>query len=89
MIIIDENYAVETDSMGNYSLFRRKTVRKGKTAGEERRDYVGHFRTLKGAVMSYVRDRFNSETQDLEISLADAIARLEAIENDAIAKFRF
>lgn len=89
MIIIDENYAVDTDSFGNYSLFRRKTAKKGKKAGEERRDYVGHFRTLKGAVMSYVRDRFNSETQDIEIPLADAIARLEAIENDAIAKFRF
>lgn len=89
MIIIDENYAIETDSMGNYSLFRRKTVRKGKKAGEEVRDYVGHFNTLKGAVKGYVRDRFNSETQDLEISLADAVARLETIENDAISKFRF
>lgn len=89
MIVIDDNYAIETDSMGNYSLFRRKTAKKGKKAGEEFRDYVGHFNTLRGAVKSYVRDRFNSETQDIEISLADAVARLEAIENDAIAKFRF
>ena len=89
MIIIDENYAVETDSFGNYSLFCRKTTKKGKTAGEERKEYVGHYRNIKNALMSYVRDRFNTETQDLEIPLADAIARLEAIENDAIAKFRF
>ena len=33
MIIIDENYAIDTDSMGNYSLFRRKKSRKGKKAG--------------------------------------------------------
>jgi len=89
MIVIDDNYAIETDSMGNYSLFRRKTAKKGKKAGEEIRDYVGHFNTLRGAVKSYVRDRFNSETQDLEISLADAVERLEAIENDAISKFGF
>lgn len=87
MIIIDENYAIDTDSMGNYSLFRRKKTRKGKRAGEEIRDYVGHFNTLRGAVKSYVRDRFNSETQDLEISLMDAVKRLEAINNDAIARF--
>lgn len=89
MIVIDDNYAIETDSMGNYSLFRRKTAKKGKKAGEEIRDYVGHFNTLRGAVKSYVRDRFNSETQDLEISLEDAVKRLEAIENDAISKFGF
>lgn len=87
MIIIDENYAIETDSFGNYSLFRRKTVRKGKTAGEERRDYVGHFGSLSKAIKTYIRDRFNSETQDLEISLMDAVKRLEAIEKDAISKF--
>jgi hypothetical protein len=89
MIIIDDKYAIETDSMGNYSLFRRKTAKKGKKAGEEIRDYVGHFNTLRGAVKSYVCDRFNSETQDMEISLSDAVKRLEAIENDAISKFGF
>lgn len=89
MILIDDNYAVETDSMGNYSLFRRKTAKKGKKAGEEVRDYVGHFNTLRGAVKAYVRDRFNSETHDLEIPLADAVKRLEAIEKDAISKFGF
>ena len=87
MIIIDENYAIDTDSMGNYSLFRRKKTKKGKRAGEEIRDYVGHFNSLRGAVKSYIRDRFNSETQDLEISLMDAVSRLEAIEKDAISKF--
>lgn len=87
MIIIDENYAIETDSYGNYSLFRRKTAKKGKSVGEERKDYIGHFNSLSKAVKSYVRDRFNSETQDLEISLTDAVNRLEAIEKDAIAKF--
>jgi hypothetical protein len=86
MIVIDNNYAIETDSMGNYSLFRRKTAKKGKKAGEEVRDYVGHFNTLKGAVKSYIRDRFNSETENVEISLADAVKRLEAIEKDAISK---
>ena len=87
MIVIDDNYAIDTDSYGNYSLFRRKTAKTGKRAGEEVRDYVGHFSSLKGAVKSYIRDRFNSETQDLEISLMDAVKRLEAINNDAIARF--
>lgn len=87
MIVIDDNYAIDTDSYGNYSLFRRKTAKTGKRAGEEVRDYVGHFNTLKGAVKAYIRDRFNSETQDLEISLMDAVKRLEAINNDAIARF--
>ena len=86
MIIIDENYAIETDSYGNYSLFRRKTAKKGKSVGEERKDYIGHFNSLSKAVKSYVRDRFNAETQDIEISIKDAIDRLEAIENDAIAR---
>ena len=35
MIIVDNDYAIETDTMGNYSLFRRKTAKKGKKAGEE------------------------------------------------------
>jgi hypothetical protein len=61
-------------------------AKSGKNAGQEIKDYVGHFTTLRGAVKSYVRDRFNSETQDLEISLADAVNRLEAIEKDAIAR---
>lgn len=86
MIIVDKNYAIETDSLGNYSLFRRKTAKSGKRAGEEIKDYVGHFSTLRGAVKAYVRDRFNAETQDIEISIKDAIDRLEAIENDAIAR---
>ena len=86
MIIVDKNYAIETDSLGNYSLFRRKTAKIGKRAGEEIKDYVGHFSTLRGAVKAYVRDRFNAETQDIEISIKDAIDRLEAIENDAIAR---
>ena len=86
MIVIDENYGIETDSFGNYSLFRRKTAKSGKKAGEEVKDYIGHFNSLKGAVKTYVRDRFNSETQDVEISLADAVKRLEAIEKDAIAR---
>ena len=30
MIIVDNDYAIETDTMGNYSLFRRKTAKKGK-----------------------------------------------------------
>jgi type I restriction enzyme M protein len=34
MIVIDDKYAIETDSFGNYSLFRRKTVKTGKKAGE-------------------------------------------------------
>ena len=87
MIVIDDNYAIDTDSYGNYSLFRRKTAKTGKRAGEEIRDYVGHFNSLSKAVKSYIRDRFNSETQDLEISLIDAVSRLEAIEKDAISKF--
>lgn len=86
MIIVDKNYAIETDSLGNYSLFRRKTAKSGKRAGEEIKDYVGHFSNLRGAVKAYVRDRFNAETQDIEISIKDAIDRLEAIENDAIAR---
>lgn len=86
MIVIDENYGIETDSFGNYSLFRRKTAKSGKKAGEEIKDYIGHFNSLKGAVKTYVRDRFNSETQDLDISLMDAVKRLEAIEKDAIAR---
>jgi hypothetical protein len=86
MIIVDKNYAIETDSLGNFSLFRRKTAKSGKRAGEEIKDYVGHFNTLRGAVKAYVRDRFNAETQDIEISIKDAIDRLEAIENDAIAR---
>lgn len=86
MIIIDDKYAIETDSFGNYSLFRRKTVKTGKKAGEESRDYIGHFSSLKNAVKTYVRDRFNSETQDVEISLADAVKKLEAIEKDAISR---
>ena len=87
MIVIDDNYGIETDSYGNYSLFRRKTAKSGKKAGEQKKDYIGHFNSLKGAVKTYVRDRFNSETQDLEISLMDAVSRLEAIEKDAISKF--
>lgn len=86
MIVIDENYGIETDSFGNYSLFRRKTIKSGKNAGEEIKDYIGHFNSLKGAVKTYVRDRFNSETQDLDISLMDAVKKLEAIEKDAIAR---
>lgn len=86
MIVIDDNYGIETDSFGNYSLFRRKTVKSGKNAGEEIKDYIGHFNSLKGAVKTYVRDRFNSETQDLDISLMDAVKKLEAIEKDAIAR---
>lgn len=86
MIVIDDNYGIETDSFGNYSLFRRKTAKSGKKAGEEIKDYIGHFNSLKGAVKTYVRDRFNSETQDLDISLMDAVKRLEAIEKDAIAR---
>ena len=86
MIVIDDKYAIETDTLGNYSLFRRKTAKKGKKAGEEVRDYVGHFNTLRGAVKAYVRDKFNSDTHDLEIPLADAVRRLEAIEKDAISR---
>lgn len=86
MIVIDDNYGIETDSFGNYSLFRRKTIKSGKNAGEEVKDYIGHFNSLKGAVKTYVRDRFNSETQDLDISLMDAVKKLEAIEKDAIAR---
>ena len=87
MIIIDENYAIDTDSMGNYSLFRRKKSRKGRRPGEEIRDYVGHFTSLSGAVKSYVHSRFYIENKDVEMSLADAVSRLEAINNDAIARF--
>ena len=50
MIVIDDNYGIETDALGNYSLFRRKIVKKGKAAGEETRSYVGHFSNLQGAV---------------------------------------
>ena len=71
MIVIDDKYAIETDTLGNYSLFRRKIAKTGKKAGEEKKDYVGHFNTLRGAVKAYVRDKFNSDTHDLEITLAD------------------
>ena len=86
MIIVDNDYAIETDTMGNYSLFRRKTAKKGKKAGEEKKDYVGHFSSLRSAVKAYVRDRFHSDTDGVEVSLADAVSRLEAIEKDAISK---
>ena len=52
MIIIDDNYAIETDSMGNYSLFRRKKVKRGKTAGTETKDYIGHFSSMRKAVFA-------------------------------------
>lgn len=87
MIVIDDNYAIDTDSYGNYSLFIKKTTKTGKNVGEERKEYIGHYRSLSQAVKAYVRDKFNSETQDLEISLTDAVKRLEAINNDAIARF--
>lgn len=86
MIIVDNDYAIETDTMGNYSLFRRKTTKTGKKAGEEKKDYVGHFSSLRSAVKGYVRDRFHSDTDGIEVSLADAVSRLEAIEKDAISK---
>ena len=87
IINIDENYAVDVDTLGNYSLFCRKISQKGKNAGEEFRDYVGHFTSLSGAIKSYVHSRFYLENKDAEISLADAVSRLEAINNDAIARF--
>ena len=86
MIIVDNDYAIETDTMGNYSLFRRKTAKKGKKAGEEKKDYVGHFSSLRSAVKGYVRDRFHSDTDGIEVSLADAVRRLEAIEKDAVSR---
>ena len=86
MIVIDENYAIETDSFGNYSLFRRKVKKTGKNVGEETKDYVGHYSTLKGAIERYRVDRFNSETEDKVVSLADAVKLLREIENDAISK---
>lgn len=89
MIIIDDNYAIETDSMGNYSLFRRKRVKKGKTAGTETKDYVGHFSSMRKAVMTYCRDRFNSETEKMEIPLVEAVKRLEKIEKEALFLFGF
>lgn len=86
MIVIDDKYAIETDTLGNYSLFRRKIAKTGKKAGEEKKDYVGHFSSLRSAVKGYVRDKFNSDTHDLEITLADAVRMLEAIEKDAISR---
>lgn len=86
MIVIDDKYAVETDTLGNYSLFRRKIAKTGKKAGEEKKDYVGHFSSLRSAVKGYVRDRFHSDTDGIEVSLADAVRRLEAIEKDAISR---
>lgn len=86
MIVIDDKYAIETDTLGNYSLFRRKIAKTGKKAGEEKKDYVGHFSSLRSAVKGYVRDRFHSDTDGIEVSLADAVGRLEAIERDAISK---
>lgn len=85
MIVIDDKYAIETDTLGNYSLFRRKIAKTGKKAGEEKKDYVGHFSSLRSAVKGYVRDRFHSDTDGIEVSLADAVRRLEAIEKDAIS----
>lgn len=86
MIVIDDKYAIETDTLGNYSLFHRKIAKTGKKAGEEKKDYVGHFSSLRSAVKGYVRDRFHSDTDGIEVSLADAVRRLEAIEKDAISK---
>ena len=89
--IIDHNGKILAITTPLYDIFMdcavQKTTKKGKTAGEERKEYIGHYRSLSQAVKAYVRDRFNSETQDLEISLMDAVKRLEAINNDAIARF--
>lgn len=86
MIVIDDKYAIETDTLGNYSLFRKKIAKTGKKAGEEKKDYVGHFSSLRSAVKGYVRDRFHSDTDGVEVPLADAVSRLEAIEKDAISR---
>ena len=89
MIVIDDNYGIDTDSMGNYSLFRRKKVQKGKAAGTETKDYIGHFSSMRKAVMTYCRDRFNSETEEMEIPLVKAVKRLESIEKEALFLFGF
>ena len=86
IINIDEKYSVETDSFGNYSLARTNIVQNGENAGREYKTYCGHYSSLRGAVKGYVRERFNDCPDDMEISLADAVKRLEAIEDDAIAR---
>lgn len=89
MIVIDENYGIETDSFGNFTLFRKKTVKTGKTAGEEVKENIGYYSTLNGALNRYIIDRFNFETENETISVLGAISRLEAIEKDIFERVRF
>lgn len=89
MIVIDENYGIETDSFGNFTLFRKKTVKTGKTAGEEVKENIGYYSTLKGALNRYIIDRFNFETENETISVSGAISRLEAIEKDIFERVKF
>ena len=89
MIVIDENYGIETDSFGTFTLFRKKTVKTGKTAGEEVKENIGYYSTLKGALNRYIIDRFNFETENETISVSGAISRLEAIEKDIFERVKF
>lgn len=89
MIVIDENYGIETDSFGNFTLFRKKTVKTGKTAGEEVKENIGYYSTLKGALNRYIIDRFNFETENETISVLGAISRLETIEKDIFERVKF
>lgn len=88
MIIINENYRIESDECC-FTLKERKVAKSGKTEGEERWESIAYSRDLSGALMSYRNRRIKAlSATDTDEKIENWISSIGELDESFIASLK-
>jgi hypothetical protein len=66
-IKIDEDYYIQLDTNGNYTLYLTKTSLSGKSKGEEFDNTIGYYSSVPSALNRYVKHKLSSKGETVSI----------------------
>jgi len=79
----NDNFYIDFDKDGNYTLREKKVTKSGKNVGEEYDGVIGYYSTLSSAVKRYI-SRQLGESGDT-VSITDFLERYETLANKVTA----
>ena len=86
MIRINDRYGIEVSS-NDYSLVKFGEVKKGKNQGGERRNYIGYYNTLDGAMYAAMCAIQHDKLAEKDYTLPEALDEVRKIHADCKEMF--
>jgi hypothetical protein len=67
IIELEHGYFIQLDTNGNYTLYQAKTVKNGKTKGDDYDDAIGFYSSVPSALNRYAKHLLSSKGETVTI----------------------